>query len=42
MLKGRTAGGFNPMDAHRASYLVKAGRHRKRPSRPARPQRPQR
>jgi hypothetical protein len=39
MLKGRTAGGYNPADAKRAGYLIAAGKKMAgRPSRKSRTQ----
>jgi phage tail tape-measure protein len=43
MLRGRTAGGFNPADITRGAFLAKAStRGRGRPKRPVRPKRPAR
>lgn len=39
MLRGRTTGGWNPIDSQRAMFLTGERRRPKRPQRPARPKR---
>lgn len=42
MLRGRTAGGYNPQDAMRSLQTLKKAAAAKRPPRPDRPKRPPR
>lgn len=42
MTKGRTAGGFNPMDAQRDVHALTTAKRRKRPERPERMEKPKR
>lgn len=43
MTRGRSFGGYNPMDVTRnVQRLTRAGQTKKRPQRPVRPERPQR